>query len=178
MRTIDRDRTTLLVIDFQQRLMPAIEGASGVLANAGRLIEAAKKLGVPAIVTEQYPRGLGPTVPELAVDGMPKLAKMDFDATRADGFFELLPKDRPDIVVAGCEAHICVLQTVLGLLDGGHNVHVVRDAVGSRRAESKETAVERMRGHGAGIVTTEMALFEWLGTAADPHFREISVLIR
>jgi nicotinamidase-related amidase len=178
MITIDRDRTTLLVIDFQQRLMPAIDGASGVLANAGRLIEAAKKLGVPAVVTEQYPRGLGPTVPELAVDGMPKLAKMDFDATRADGFFELLPKDRPDIVVAGCEAHVCVLQTVLGLIDAGHAVHVVRDAIGSRRAESKETAVERMRGHGAGIVTTEMALFEWLRTAADPHFREISVLIR
>jgi nicotinamidase-related amidase len=178
MRTIDRDRTTLLVIDFQQRLMPAIHDASSVLANAGRLIEAAKKLGVPAIVTEQYPRGLGPTVPELAVDGMPKLAKMDFDATRADGFFELLPKDRPDFVVAGCEAHVCVLQTVLGLIDSGHAVHVVRDAIGSRRAESKETAVERMRGHGAGIVTTEMVLFEWLGTAVDPHFREISVLIR
>ena len=178
MRTIDRDRTTLLVIDFQQRLMPAIHDASSVLANAGRLIEAAKKLGVPAIVTEQYPRGLGPTVPELAVDGMPKLAKMDFDATRADGFFELLPKDRPDIVVAGCEAHVCVMQTVFGLIDAGHAVHVVRDAIGSRRAESKEAAVERMRHHGAGIVTTEMALFEWLGTAADPHFREISVLIR
>src|SRR5690606_38694371 len=99
MITIDRDRTTLLVIDFQQRLMPAIDGASAVLANAGRLIEAAKKLGVPAIVTEQYPKGLGPTVAELAVDGMPKLAKMDFDATRAAGFFDLLPKDRPDIVV-------------------------------------------------------------------------------
>ena len=178
MRTIDRDRTALLVIDFQQRLMPAIHDASSVLANAGRLIEAAKKLGVPAIVTEQYPRGLGPTVPELAVDGMPKLAKMDFDATRADGFFELLPKDRPDIVVAGCEAHVCVMQTVVGLIDAGHAVYVVRDAIGSRRAESKEAAVERMRHHGAGIVTTEMALFEWLGTAADPHFREISVLIR
>lgn len=178
MITIDRARTTLLVVDLQQRLMPAIDGAKDVLANAGRLIEAARKFGVPAMVTEQYPRGLGPTVPELAVDGMSKLAKMDFDATRAAGFFEMLPKDRPDFLVCGCEAHVCVLQTVLGLLDGGHNVHVVRDAIGSRRAESKETAIERMRGHGAGIVTTEMALFEWLGTAADPHFREISVLIR
>jgi len=178
MITIDRDRMTLLAIDFQQRLMPAIDGAGDVLANAGRLIAAAGKFGVPAIITEQYPRGLGPTVPELAVDGMPKLAKMEFDATRAAGFFEMLPKDRPDIVVCGCEAHVCVLQTVLGLLDGGHNVHVGRDAIGSRRPESKETAIERMRSHGAGIVTTEMALFEWLGTAADPHFREISALIR
>ena len=178
MRTLDRDRTTLLIVDFQQRLMPAIDGANGVLANAGRLIEAAKKFGVPAVVTEQYPRGLGPTVPELAIDGMPKLAKMDFDAARADGFFELLPKDRPDILVAGCEAHVCVLQTVLGLIDAGHTVYVVRDAIGSRRAESKEAAVERMRRHGAEIVTTEMALFEWLGTAADSRFREIVALIK
>jgi nicotinamidase-related amidase len=178
MKTIDRDRTTLLAVDFQQRLMPAIDGASDVLANAGRLIEAAKKLGVPAIVTEQYPKGLGPTVPELAVDGLPTLAKMDFDATRAAGFFEMLPKERPDILVCGCEAHVCVLQTVLGLLEGGHKVHVVRDAIGSRRAESKETAIGRMQSHGAKIVTTEMALFEWLGTAADPRFREISALIR
>jgi nicotinamidase-related amidase len=178
MLTIDRDHTTLLVIDFQQRLMPAIDEAGQIIANAGRLITAARKLGVPAIVTEQNPKGLGPTVPELAVEGLSTLAKMEFDATRAAGFFELLPKDRPDIVVAGCEAHVCVLQTVLGLIDGGHKVHVVRDAIGSRRAESKDTAIERMRGHGAGIVTAEMVLFEWLGTAADPHFREISVLIR
>jgi nicotinamidase-related amidase len=178
MITIDRDRTTLLVIDFQQRLMPAIGDAENILANAGKLIEAAGKLGVPAVVTEQYPRGLGPTVPELAVESLPILAKMDFDATRAAGFFEMLPKERPDILVCGCEAHVCVLQTVLGLIEGGHKVHVLRDAIGSRRAESKETAIERMRGLGAEIVTTEMALFEWLGTAADPHFREISVLIR
>ena len=178
MRTIDRDRTTLLVIDLQQRLMPAIDGASDVLANAGRLIEAARKLGVPAVVTEQNPKGLGPTVPELAVEGMPRLAKMEFDAARANGFFELLSTDRPDILVAGCEAHVCVLQTVLGLLDGGHNVRVVRDAIGSRRAESKEAAIERMRRHGAEIVTTEMAVFEWLGTAADPNFREIAALIK
>jgi nicotinamidase-related amidase len=178
MLTIDRDRTTLLVIDFQQRLMPAIDGAGQIVANAGRLITAARKLGVSAVVTEQNPKGLGPTVPELAVEGLPTLAKMEFDATRAAGFFELLPKDRLDIVVTGCEAHVCVLQTVLGLIDGGHKVHVVRDAIGSRRAESKDTAIERMRGHGAGIVTAEMVLFEWLGTAADPHFREISVLIR
>jgi len=133
---------------------------------------------VPVVVTEQNPKGLGPTVPELAVEGLPTLAKMEFDAARADGFFEMLPKDRPDILVAGCEAHVCVLQTVLGLIDGGHAVRVVRDAIGSRRAESKEVAIERMRRHGAEIVTTEMAVFEWLGTAADPRFREIAALIK
>jgi nicotinamidase-related amidase len=178
MITIDRDRTTLLVIDFQQRLMPAIDGAAEAIANAGKLIAAARKLGVPVVVTAQYPRGLGPTVPELAVESLPILAKMDCDATRAAGFFEMLPKERPDILVCGCEAHVCVLQTVLGLLEGGHKVHVVRDTIGSRRAESKETAVGRMQRHRAEIVTTEMALCEWLGTAADSRFREISALIR
>jgi nicotinamidase-related amidase len=142
------------------------------------LIAAARKLGVPVVVTEQNPKGLGPTVPELAVAGLPTLAKMEFDAARAAGFFEMLPKDRPDILVTGCEAHVCVLQTVLGLIEAGHTVRIARDAVGSRRAESKEAAIERMRGHGAEIVTTEMAVFEWLGTAADPDFREIAALIK
>jgi nicotinamidase-related amidase len=90
----------------------------------------------------------------------------------------MLPKDRPDILVAGCEAHICVLQTVLGLIDGGHEVYVAQDAIGSRRSESKEAAIERMRRHGAEIVTTEMAIFEWLGTAADPNFRKVAALLK
>lgn len=178
MRTIDRDRTTLLVIDLQQKLTPAIEGADRAIANSGKLMAAAKALGVPVVVTEQNPKGLGPTVPELPAEGLPTLAKMEFDATRADGFFEMLPKDRPDILVAGCEAHICVLQTVLGLIDGGHEVYVAQDAIGSRRSESKEAAIERMRRHGAEIVTTEMAIFEWLGTAADPNFRKVAALIK
>jgi nicotinamidase-related amidase len=178
MLTIDRDRTTLLVIDFQQRLMPAMDGASDALRNAGRLIAAAKVLGVPALVTEQNPKGLGPTVPELGVGDLPTLAKMDFDAARAVGFLDMLPKDRPDILVCGCEAHVCVLQTVLGLIEGGRKVYVARDAIASRRAESRRAAVERMRGHGAGIVTTEMAIFEWLGTAADPNFRAVAALIK
>ncbi len=98
-------------------------------------------------------------------------------AEPADGFTEALP-NRPDIVVAGCEAHVCVLQTVLGLLDGGRRVFVVRDALGSRRAESKETAIRRMERHGAEIVTTEMVVFEWLGTARHPRFREAVALIK
>ena len=178
MRTIQRERSTLLAIDFQQRLMPAIDGAAATLANAGRLLEAARRLGVPAVVTEQYPKGLGATVEDLPVAGLPTLAKMEFDASRAAGLFELLPQGRPDMVVAGCEAHVCVLQTVLGLLDAGHAVRVVGDAIGSRRAESKATAIERMRAAGAEIVTTEMVVFEWLGTAADPAFRDVSALIK
>ena len=128
MRTIDRDRTTLLVIDLQQKLTPAIEGADRAIANSGKLMAAAKALGVPVVVTEQNPKGLGPTVPELPAEGLPTLAKMEFDATRADGFFEMLPKDRPDILVAGCEAHICVLQSALEFKTSGLDVFVVADA--------------------------------------------------
>ena len=85
---------------------------------------------------------------------------------------------KPDILVAGCEAHVCVLQTVLSLIGAGRRVFVARDATGSRRAENKETAIRRMERHGAEIVTTEMAIFEWLGTAAHPRFREASALVK
>src|SRR5688572_8102251 len=96
---------------------------------------------------------------------------MTFDAVREPRRAERLP-NRPDMVVAGCEAHVCVLQTVLGLLDAGRRVFVVRDAIGARRAESTETAIWRMKRHGAEVVTTEMVVFEWLGTADHPRFRE------
>jgi nicotinamidase-related amidase len=102
---------------------------------------------------------------------------MTFDACRAPGFVERLGK-QPDILVAGCETHVCVLQTVLGLIAAGRRVYLVRDAVGSRRAESKETAIRRMERHGVEIVTTEMVVFEWLGTADDPRLREAIALVR
>ena len=176
MRTLDPQTSTLLVIDFQGRLMPAIHEGHAAVANARRLLDAAKLLGVPAVLTEQNPDGLGATVPELASDAA-VVRKMTFDACGADGFWRTLP-DRPDVVVAGCEAHVCVLQTVLGLLAEGRRVFVVRDALGSRRPESKEAAIARMERHGAEIVTTEMAVFEWLGTAEHPRFREAVALIK
>ncbi|HET9019697.1 MAG TPA: isochorismatase family protein, partial [Acetobacteraceae bacterium] len=107
----------------------------------------------------------------------PVIAKMTFDAVRAPGFLNRLPP-RPDVVVAGCEAHVCVLQTVLGLLAAGQRVFVVRDAIGARRAESKETAIGRMARHGAEIVTAEMVVFEWLGTAEHPRFRAAISLVK
>ena len=107
----------------------------------------------------------------------PVAHKMTFDAVRSPGFLDRLPAERA-IVVAGCEAHVCVLQTVLGLLAHGRQVFVVRDALGSRRTESKETAVRRMERHGAEIVTTEMVAFEWLTTCEHPRFREVAALIK
>jgi nicotinamidase-related amidase len=178
MRTIDRDGSSLLLVDFQSRLLPAIDDGAAVLANARRLMQAAELFDVPVLVTEQNPRGLGPTVPELvpqAPDGV--AVKMTFDACRAPGFLDRL-SGRPDVVVAGCETHVCVLQTVLGLVEARKRVFLVRDAVGSRRSESKETAIARMARHGAEIVTTEMVLFEWLGSAEDPRLRAALDLVR
>ncbi len=102
---------------------------------------------------------------------------MTFDACRSPEFLLRAPADRT-MIIAGCEAHVCVLQTALGLIDRGRRVCVARDAIGSRRAESKEAAIARMARHGVEIVTVEMVVFEWLGTAEDPHFREAAALIR
>ena len=177
MRTIDRDASALLVVDFQARLMPAIDGGAAAVANARRLLAAAAMLGVPVRFTEQNAGGLGATVPELDAGAHgPVLHKMTFDACQAAGAGGLA--DRPDLVVAGCEAHVCVLQTVLGLLDAGRRVFVVQDAIGARRPESKAAALRRMEQNGAEIVTTEMVVFEWLGTAEHPRFREVVALIK
>lgn len=177
MLTVDLRTSMLVVIDFQTRLTPAIDGAESVIANARRLVDAAALLGVPALFTEQNPRSLGPTVAELTPDPSIVVHKMTFDACRSPEFLLRLPSGRA-VVVAGCEAHVCVLQTALGLVDRGRRVFVVRDAIGSRRAESKEAAVARMARHGVEIVTAEMVVFEWLGTAEHPRFREAAALIK
>lgn len=174
--TIDRGRSMLLVVDFQARLAPVIDGWDAAVANARRLLDAASLLDVPLLYTEQNPAGLGPTVPQLAQPDA-TASKMSFDATREPGFLDRLPTERA-IVVAGCEAHVCVLQSVLGLLDAGREVFVVGDALGARAAESKETALRRMERHGAEIVTAEMVIFEWLATCRHPRFREVVALVK
>ena len=181
MTTIDGKASALLLIDFQMRLMPAIDAAESVIANAQRLQAAAQLLEIPVLLTEQNPKGLGRTVPGLLPRaesaGSPIFAKQSFDASRAAGFFDHLP-DRPELVLAGCEAHVCVLQTPLGLIASGRRVNVVQDAIGSRRPESKVAALERLARRGAEIVTTEMVLFEWLESAEHPRFREVVALIK
>jgi nicotinamidase-related amidase len=177
MGIIRREGSALLIIDFQGRLMPAIHEGAAALANARRLIDAAAMLGVPMLTTEQNPKGLGGTVQELAPAPEAIASKMTFDANGSAEFRKLLPA-AASLVVAGCEAHVCVLQTVLGLIEAGRKVHVVRDAIGSRRPESKETALARMERHGADIVTTEMVVFEWLGSCEHTRFREAAALIR
>lgn len=177
MLTIDPARSDLLVIDFQERLMPAIDQAGQRLDQAARLIRAAEVLGLPRHVTEQNPARLGGTVPMLEIPAGEAMAKMDFDAARDPAIAAALAGDRA-LVVCGCEAHVCVLQTVLGLLAEGRQVCVVADAVGSRTEANRQAGLARMARHGAEIVTTEMVLFEWLGSAAHPAFKALMPLIK
>ncbi|MFB9268308.1 isochorismatase family protein [Bradyrhizobium erythrophlei] len=177
MLTIDPKRSLLLLVDFQARLMPAIHDGEAAVRHANRLLAAAKLLDIPYVFTEQNAKGLGATVAGLPVENDRLVHKQFFDACREGGFLERIPVDA-QVVVAGCEAHVCVQQTVLGLLQASRKVYVVRDALGSRRQEDKETAIRRMERHGAEIVTTEMAVFEWLQTAEHRNFRDAIALIK
>lgn len=170
--------SVLLVIDLQQRLLPAIHAGAEVVANAVRLAEAARLLDIPVLATEQNPAGLGPNVAEITARAGATLTKQFFDATREPAWSGFLPAGRTDIVVAGCEAHVCVLQTVLGLSRLGLPVRLVADAVGSRRPSNRDAALHRAERAGAEIVTTEMVVFEWLETAEHPRFRDVLALVR
>lgn len=172
------ESSVLLLIDFQTRLMPAITGADAAIANAQRLAAAAKLLDVPVRATEQNPAGLGPGVDVLARLAEATLPKRCFDATREAGWAGFLPRDRPHVVAAGCETHVCVLQTVMGMLAKGLHVRLVRDAVGSRTRESREAALHRAERHGAELVTTEMVIFEWLASCDHPRFRAALALVK
>lgn len=176
MPLVTAENAMLIVIDLQTRLMPAIHDGERVLLNATRLVEAARLLSVPILLTEQNPRGLGPTVPALA-DAGPVITKMSFDACGEPAFGEAIAH-AGDLVICGCEAHVCVGQSVLSLRAQGRRVMVAADAIGSRAPESREIALRRMAEHGAEIVTTEMVLFEWLRTADHPQFKPVSKLIR
>jgi nicotinamidase-related amidase len=167
----------LLLIDLQERLVPVIHDHEAIVARAVRLAEAATLLDVPVRATEQNPAGLGRTVPPLAGYPLQIMTKTTFSAARDPGFAALLPA-ASEVVVAGVEAHVCVLQTVLDLLEAGRRVILAADATGSRDPADRGAAFDRARQHGAEIVTSEMVLFEWLRDARHPRFREVHKLVR
>ncbi|MFA6032048.1 MAG: isochorismatase family protein [Myxococcota bacterium] len=177
MPLLDASQARLVVIDVQARLMPAIHDGARIVANARRLVYAASLLDIPILTTEQNPDGLGETLPELTGYG-PVVAKMSFDACAEPDFLAALPDDDEELVLCGCEAHVCLGQTALGLLALGRRVIVVQDAVGSRVPESKEVALRRLERHGAEIFTTEMVVFEWLRSAEHPQFRAVLKLVK
>ena len=165
------DHGQLVLVDYQARLMPAIHDAEIVLREALLLADVARLLGLPVIGTEQNPAGLGPNVQALRERCDLTLAKMHFDAC-ADGLLQALGKTG-DIVIAGCESHVCLLQTGLGLLRAGHRLWVVDAACGSRSPDDKRLAMRRLRDAGAVIVASEMVIFEWLGDCRHPRFKDV-----
>jgi nicotinamidase-related amidase len=173
---MNRDQSVLLVVDIQERLLPHIHEGQAVLDNAVWLVKVAQHLGVPVMVTEQYPKGIGHTVAVLRELTFPEnvAEKLHFSCAAAKCLDRLPGADRPQVVVAGTESHVCVLQTVLDLRAQGKEVFVVADAVGSRKPSDKELALARMRGHGIEIVSREMVAFEWLKQAGTELFREVS----
>jgi nicotinamidase-related amidase len=175
------NQTLLLVIDIQDRLLPAMHDGERVVRNSSILLQAAATLRVPALLTEQYPKGLGATVPQVkaAAGDSPVLEKMHFSAWSEPAIREcIVATERSQVVIAGIEAHVCVLQTALGLAESGHRVTVVADAISSRHPDSAAIARDRMQAAGVGLASTEMCLFEWLGTASHPDFKALSRLIK
>jgi nicotinamidase-related amidase len=176
-RMLDRERTALVVIDVQEAFRPAVGEFDAVAHNAAVLAQGARALGLPVIVTEQYPRGLGRTVPELAgaLEGIPRIEKLVFSAARAKGF-DL--EGREQALVCGIETHVCVNQTVHDLLDAGIEVHVATDAVSSRTAANRRAGLAKMEASGALLTSTEMALFELVGRAGTDEFKAIQALVK
>lgn len=178
---IERDRSLLLMVDVQERLLPAMAEPEKVLANCAVLLKGGSRLGLPMLVSEQYPKGLGPTVGDLRAL-VPEGAlcdKLSFSCTDDPGLrARLAAAGRDQIVICGIEAHVCVLQTALGAKAAGLSPVVVGDATASRRPDSRQAALDRLRDNGIEIATTEMVLFEWLGCAGTEEFRDLSKLIR
>ncbi|HEY0824544.1 MAG TPA: isochorismatase family protein [Ramlibacter sp.] len=199
---LDAEESQLVLVDYQQRLMPAIHEGDLVLANALRLARIAQMLQVPLWATEENPEGLGGTVDVLQpLVGGRVLPKMAFDGTSVllprlkpaarpqGGNARSLPKHlqkaapppaatRESIVLAGCEAHVCLMQTALGLLEEELEVWVVTDACSSRSERSRDAAFDRLAGAGAELVTTEMVAFEWLRDAGHPRFKDVLTIVK
>jgi nicotinamidase-related amidase len=176
-RTLDRGRTALVVIDVQEAFTKAVNRFGDVADRTAILVRGARALGLPVLVTEQYPRGLGDTVPavrEALGDDAPRLAKTVFSAARADGF-DLAGRDQA--LVCGVETHVCVSQTAHDLLAGGVEVHVAVDAVSSRTAANRELGLRKMEQSGAILTSVETALFELLGEAGSDEFKTIQKLV-
>lgn len=198
---LDAEESQLVLVDYQERLMPAMHEGAATLANAVRLAKVAHKLDIPVWGTEQNPTRLGPNDANVRALCRKTLSKMHFGAA-ADGLSDWLrpparvpsgnarslPKhlqkpaapqsERGTIVIAGCEAHVCLLQTALQLLEEEFDVWVVTDACSSRTERNRDAAFDRLAGAGAELVTTEMALFEWLRSCEHPAFKEMLTLVK
>jgi nicotinamidase-related amidase len=183
MTLLSPNDSALLVIDIQERLVPVMQDGDLVVWNARRLIDGAKLFDVPIFVTEQYPQGLGMTLPELK-NALPENAvffeKKSFSACLVPEFLETLRHNAAirKIIIAGIESHVCVLQTALDLMPIGYEIHLAADAVRSRFSDDYNFALRRLETSGCFLTTTESILFQWCRTADNPQFKEISRVVR
>jgi nicotinamidase-related amidase len=174
---LEADRTALIVIDVQEGFRKAIPDFERVAAATATLIGGAEAIGIPIVISEQYPKGLGETVPEVAdhlPEGTQPLQKLIFSAAEAEGF-DLGGRDQA--LICGVETHVCVNQTALDLLASGVEVQIAEDAVGSRSEENKQVGLHKMERAGAVMTSVETALFELLGRAGTDEFKRVQKLI-
>jgi nicotinamidase-related amidase len=175
------DNTALVIIDIQTKLWNVMSEKEALLDNAGKLVRGMQVLGVPVILTEQNPQGLGPTQPDLMklMPGVQPLPKFCFSCYQDQGFRQALRSlQRKQVLIAGIESHICVYQTTLDLLEAGYEVQVVADAVSSRVLRNRDIALSRVQSEGAKLTVTEMAIYELLQTAQSPQFKELLKVIK
>jgi nicotinamidase-related amidase len=178
---LNRERTALVVVDVQEAFRPAVADFDETVRNTAILVQGATALGVPILVTEQYPKGLGNTVPELArhLDDIEPIEKVCFSAADSERFRrELERSGRDQVLLCGIESHVCVNQTADDLIGRGLHVQVAEDAVSSRTPENRRLGLHKMERAGAVITSTETALFELLGAAGTPEFKEVQKLVK
>lgn len=176
-----KDKTIAVVIDFQERIFPAIHEHEKLTKNVPLLIDGLKALEIPLLVTEQYVKGLGPTIPEIAttLDGIDRIEKASFSCCDEPRFMmELASSGKEFVIIAGIESHVCVLQTVIDLQQNGYHPVVVEDCISSRKPNDKLMALERMRREGVIITTYEAILFELLRFSGGDTFKTISKLVK
>ncbi len=177
-RPLEADHCALVVVDIQQKLLPPIFNKDELLRNSQLLVRLANILSIPVMLTTQYSKGLGATVPEIAslLNGTEAIDKLEFGCFGSNQFrsaLKALPGDRNTVLLCGMETHICVMQTALGALNEGYLVHVASDAVGSRAEWNWKVGLDRMRDAGAVISSTEMMMYELLRCSGTPAFKEL-----
>jgi nicotinamidase-related amidase len=182
---LSRDKSQLLIIDVQEKLLPAMSAPERVVERCERLVRAARALEIPITISEQYPRGIGATVAPLREalgNAGSVMEKIEFSCLRNDALrdhlHELRRKGRPQVVLGGIEAHVCVTQTAIDLEDQGFEAFVAADATSSRAKSSRKLALDRMRRSGVDVVDSEMVVFEWLGKAGTPEFKELLAIVK
>jgi nicotinamidase-related amidase len=184
MTVLSATRSQILLVDVQEKLVPTIADAEAIVRRCAFVLACSARLEIPVTISEQYPKGLGPTIASLveAANAAPRLAKTSFSAMNdpalSERIGELRGAGRGQLVLIGIEAHVCVLQTAFAAHRAGYEVFVVADAVGSRSRQDREAGLSRMAMAGISIVTAEMAMFEWLEQSGTADFKALSALIR